>query len=78
MNVSDYIMKYLAAQGVKHVFLISGGGCMHLIDAIGKSEELEYVCNHHEQACAIATEGYARLSNGLGACIGCAGVSDGG
>ena len=42
---------------------------MHLIDAIGKSEELEYVCNHHEQACAIATEGYARLSNGLGACI---------
>jgi len=69
MNVSDYIMKYLAEQGVKHVFLISGGGCMHLIDAIGKSEELEYVCNHHEQACAIAAEGYARLSNGLGACI---------
>ena len=69
MNVSDYIMKYLAACGVKHVFLISGGGCMHLVDAIGKSEDLEYVCNHHEQACAIAAEGYARLSDNLGACI---------
>jgi len=69
MNVSDYVMKYLAACGVKHVFLISGGGCMHLIDAIGKSKDLEYVCNHHEQACAMATEGYARLSNGIGACI---------
>ena len=69
MNVSDYIMKYLANAGVKHVFLISGGGCMHLVDAIGRNEDLEYVCNHHEQACAMAAEGYARMSGGLGACI---------
>mgnify|MGYP003123987588 FL=1 len=69
MNVSDYIMKYIAEQGVKHVFLISGGGCMHLIDAIGKNEDLEYICNHHEQACAMATEGYARMSEGPGVCI---------
>jgi acetolactate synthase I/II/III large subunit len=69
MNVSDYIMEYLAEKGIKHVFLISGGGCMHLVDAIGKSDKLKYVCNHHEQACAMAAEGYARMSEGVGACI---------
>ena len=42
---------------------------MHLVDAIGKNKEVEYVCNHHEQACAMATEGYARMSDGVGACI---------
>ena len=69
MNVSDYIIEYFAKKGIKHVFLVSGGGCMHLVDAIGKNKEVEYVCNHHEQACAMATEGYARMSDGVGACI---------
>ena len=69
ISVSDYIIKYLSCKGVKQVFLVSGGGCMHLIDAIGKSKDLEYICNHHEQACAMAAEGYARLSGEIGACI---------
>jgi acetolactate synthase-1/2/3 large subunit len=69
MNVSDYIIKYLATSNIKHVFLVSGGGCMHLIDSVGKSNEIEFVCNHHEQACAMAAEGYARQSGGVGACI---------
>jgi acetolactate synthase-1/2/3 large subunit len=69
MNVSDYVVQYLADKGIKHVFLISGGGCMHLIDAVGKCDRIKYVCNHHEQACAMAAEGYARLSEGVGACI---------
>jgi acetolactate synthase large subunit len=46
--------------------MVSGGGNMHLIDSLGKNENLEYVCNHHEQACAIAAEGYARVSNKIG------------
>ena len=50
---------------VKHVFMISGGGAMHLNDSLGKHPQLEYICNHHEQACAIAAEGYARLKQKL-------------
>lgn len=58
IRVSDYLAKRIAEAGVRHVFMISGGGAMHLNDAIGKNKDLEYVCNHHEQACAMAVEGY--------------------
>ena len=62
MRVADYIFKTLADKGVKHVFLVTGGGAMHLNDAIGKESRIQYVCNLHEQACAMAAEGYARIS----------------
>lgn len=62
IKLSDYIAKELVKHGVRHVFMVSGGGSMHLNDSLGKHEKLEYVCNHHEQACAIAAEGYARVS----------------
>lgn len=66
IKVSDYIAKRLAeVYGVRHVFLISGGGAMHLNDAFGNQENLEYICNHHEQASAIAAEGYARYKQEL-------------
>ena len=65
IKLSDYIAKELVKHGVSHVFMISGGGAMHLNDSLGKHEELEYVCNHHEQASAIAAEGYSRLSQKL-------------
>ena len=51
------------------VFLVTGGGAMHLDDAIGRCEDLRYVCNHHEQACALAAEGYARATGGLGVAV---------
>lgn len=63
MRVADYIFKTLADYGVKHVFMVSGGGAMHLNDALGKEKRIKYICNHHEQACAIAAEGYARVTN---------------
>ncbi len=68
MRVADYIAWFIAQhpQTAKTVFMVSGGGNMHLIDALGRNEQLEYVCNHHEQACAIAAEGYARVSNKIG------------
>jgi len=72
MRVADYIAKFITEhhQTAKTVFLIAGGNSMHLIDAISKNPGLEYVCNHHEQACAIAAEGYARVSNKIGvACV---------
>ena len=65
IRVADYIARKLADHGVKHIFMITGGGAMFLNDAIGKESRLEYVCNHHEQACAMAAEGYARLKNSL-------------
>ena len=46
--------------------MVSGGGNMHLIDSLGRNEKLNYVCNHHEQACTYAAEGYARVSNKIG------------
>lgn len=65
MRVADYIFKYLADYGIKHVFLVSGGGAMHLNNALKKEKRIKYVCNHHEQAAAIAAEGYARASGEL-------------
>lgn len=64
IKVSDYIAKRLKeTYGVKHVFMVSGGGAMHLNDSFGKY--LDYICNHNEQACSLAAEGYARLNQEL-------------
>lgn len=74
LRVADYIAKYLSEQqGVKSIFLVSGGGMMHLLDAISRDESLSYICQHNEQACAIAAEAYARQSGGLGVCYATSG-----
>ena len=65
IKLSDYIVKKLENYGVKNVFMISGGGAMHLNDSFGKSKKIKYICNHNEQASAIAAEGYARLNQEL-------------
>ena len=62
IKVSDYIARRVAELGVSHVFMITGGGAMHLDDSFGRRTDLTLVFCHHEQACAIAAEGYARLS----------------
>jgi len=61
MKISDYIFGQLLEWGVRHVFLITGGGAMHLNDSVGTSG-LGYVCTHHEQAAAMAAESYARVT----------------
>jgi acetolactate synthase-1/2/3 large subunit len=63
MRVSDYISQTLADFGVLHVFMLTGGGSMFLNDAIGHESRIQCVFNHHEQACAMAAEGYARITN---------------
>ena len=65
MRVTDYIFKYLADYGVKHVFLVTGGGAMHLNDALKNEGRIKYFCTHHEQGAAIAAEGYARAKGSL-------------
>jgi acetolactate synthase-1/2/3 large subunit len=59
-------MNFIASQGVKHIFLLPGGGAMHLVDSLGCCKELTYITLLHEQACAIAAEAYARVTNNLG------------
>ncbi|MBV9406690.1 MAG: thiamine pyrophosphate-binding protein, partial [Acidobacteriaceae bacterium] len=66
IKVSDYILGFLADRGVKHIFMITGGASMHVNESIGCEKRIQYVCNHHEQACAMAAEGYARLTGELG------------
>jgi acetolactate synthase-1/2/3 large subunit len=66
IRLADYVAQTLVAHGVRHVFLVTGGGAMHLNDAIGREPRLTYVCNHHEQASAMAAEGYARVTGTVG------------
>ncbi|HUM00898.1 MAG TPA: thiamine pyrophosphate-binding protein, partial [Thermoanaerobaculia bacterium] len=64
-RVADVIAETLADHGIRHVFLVTGGGAMHLNDAIGRCQRLEWVACHHEQACAMAAESYFRLTGRL-------------
>jgi acetolactate synthase-1/2/3 large subunit len=66
MKLSDYVVRTVAQQGVRHVFMLPGGGAMHLNDSLGRCKSIEYICNLHEQASAIAAEAYARVTNNLG------------
>ena len=65
-RVADYIADFIASLGVGHVFLLPGGGAMHLNDAVGKHPQLEVVACHHEQAAAIAAEAYGRIQENIG------------
>ena len=66
IKVSDYLIKRLEATGIRHMFMLPGGGAMHLNDSLGNSSKIQYVSCLHEQACAIAAEAYARVTNKMG------------
>lgn len=66
-RLADYVADFLVAHGVTDCFSVVGGGAMHLNDALGHKEGLKVTYNHHEQACAIAAEAYARLDNKIAA-----------
>jgi acetolactate synthase-1/2/3 large subunit len=67
MKVSNYISQKLLESGITQVFSVTGGGAMHLNDALGHQEGLNCLYNHHEQACAIAAEAYTRIQGKLAA-----------
>ena len=69
IKLSDYVIRFVADLGVKHVFMVPGGGAMHLNDSLGRCPHIEFVCNLHEQASAIAAEAYARVTNNLGVAL---------
>lgn len=66
IKVSDYVIKCLEKLEVKHMFMLPGGGAMHLNDSLGKSEKIQFICCQNEQGAAIAAEAYARVNNKLG------------
>jgi len=68
MKLSDYVIQRVS-QEVKHVFMLAGGGCMHLVDSVGRCRDIEYICNLHEQACAIAADAYSQYTNNIGVAL---------
>ena len=61
MRVADAIARICAEKGIRQVFMVTGGGAMHLNDAIGRRTDFNITFCHHEQACSMAAESYARL-----------------
>lgn len=69
MKVSDYVMEFLADKGIKDMFFLPGGGCMHLTDSLGKCERIREISLLHEQAVSIACEVYTSTSEKVGAAL---------
>ena len=69
IKLSDYVIHKLEETGTGHMFMLPGGGAMHLNDSLGKSKKIQFVACLHEQACAIAAEAYARVNNRIGLCM---------
>lgn len=67
IKAAKYISAFLTEHGITDCFMVTGGGAMHLDDALGHQEGLRCIFNHHEQACAIAAEGYTRMTGRLAA-----------
>ena len=66
MKLSDYIVCFFKEKGVEDIFMVTGGGCMHLVNSFGSSATMKYWCTHHEQAAAMAAEGYSKMKNDVG------------
>jgi acetolactate synthase I/II/III large subunit len=66
VKLSDYVMQFVAEQGVRAVFMLPGGGAMHLNESLGRRTDLEFIANLHEQGAAIAAEAYSKVTNELG------------
>ena len=73
MTVAEYLAGFLRDNGITKVFAIQGGGSARLIDAIGSTEGIEYICNQHEQASAMSADGYARVSGKIGCALSTSG-----
>jgi len=65
-KVADYVAEFIAGLGIRHVFVGQGGAVAHLVDAVGRHPNLTYVIPGHEQAAAIAVDGYVRVTRGMG------------
>lgn len=69
MTVSEYIFDFLYRQGCKQTYMVSGSSAMWLTDALCRDTNMKAICTNHEQAAAMAADGYARVNNVPGACL---------
>lgn len=69
IKVSDYVMEFIANLGVKDVFFLSGGGCMHLVDSLGRNQNLTRIANLHEQCATIGAGGYSQYTGNIGVAL---------
>lgn len=73
MKLSDYLVKYLVDREIHHTFMVVGGACAHIADSLGKHKEMQVVCCQHEQAAAMAVDGYSRTSKNVGVAVATSG-----
>lgn len=73
IKISDLIAEFLAVQGIKHVFAITGGASIHMIHSIAEHKDIKYICPHHEQAGAMAADAYSRINGNIGCAIATSG-----
>ena len=73
IKLSDYVARFLARQGIRHVFAISGGASLHLIHSVAETPGTGFVCPQHEQAGAMAADAWARVTGKLGAALSTSG-----
>jgi acetolactate synthase-1/2/3 large subunit len=73
MNVAEYIFNFLSEKNVDTAFMVSGGQAMFLVDALYRNKKIKTICNHHEQACGMAAEAYARITGKIGVALVTAG-----
>jgi len=69
MKLTDFVADFLANQGIKHVFGLTGGAAVHIFDSIEKHPYIKPIFNHHEQAASFAAEAYSRITKNLGAVV---------
>ncbi len=68
IKLSDYVIDFVKKEGVKDIFMLPGGGCIHLVDSLGKSD-INFICNLHEQASSIGADAYGQYTNNLGVAL---------
>ena len=73
MKLSDYVIEFLRDQGIRHIFAITGGASVHLIQSIADTPGIDFICPQHEQAGAMAADAYSRVTGNLGAAISTSG-----
>lgn len=69
MTVSEYIFGFLYQKGCKTAYMVSGSSAMWLTDALCRNTDMKAICCHHEQAAAMAADGYGRVNHVPGCCL---------
>lgn len=73
MKLTDYVASFLSEQGIRHVFVVTGGAAAHIIDSLSRNPNINYICTQHEQAAAMAADAYSRATGNLGVAVGTSG-----